>query len=241
MEKLQDTYSFIDDYKFIILGVIGGFIALILIISGISTWNSHSKQQNADAMRAVFETMGKTVEAPAEGATTPTDGSVYATQADKDKAVLAAIDTFLADAGGASEKAGRVLRASLMGQSGAGAEAAKEISELVGDDAFATLAPVLYENLGALALKAGQKDQAAQWFGKMKDATAVPYIKAMALIHLGDLANPMLGGNNAGEAVKSYEAALKELPESKDAAAKADLSILARQDAELRLLLTPRS
>jgi hypothetical protein len=241
MEKLQDTYSFIDDYKFIIIGVIAGFIALILVISGVTTWNSHSRQKNADAMRAIFETMGKSVEAPAEGVAAPADGSVYATQADKDKAVLGSIDAFLADAGGDSEKAGRLLRASLMGQSGAAAEATKELSELVTEDAFATLAPVVFEGLGSLANKAGQKDKAAEWFGKMKDSTGVPYIKAMALIHLGDLANPMLGGTSAAEAVKSYEAALKELPESKDAAAKADLSILARQDAELRLLLTPRS
>lgn len=239
MNKLQDTYSFIDTYKYVVLGVIAGFIVVILAISGISTWSAHNRQKNAEAMSSVFETMSKQVEAPVEGQT-PTAGS-FATQADKDKALLAATDGFLKDAGGDAKLSGRMLRAVILAQTGNGDEANKELGELAGESEFSSLAPVINEGLGILAAKAGQKDKAAQFFAKMKDETAIPYVKAMALIHLGDLANPLMGGTAAAEAVKSYEAALKELPESKDAAAKADLSILARQDAELRLLLTPRS
>ena len=103
----------------------------------------------------------------------------------------------------------------------------------------------MLENLGALKLRSGDTAAAVARFEEMQASTAVPYFKARALVHLGDMVNPALrsavGDKDADAARGFYEKALELLPIETDEGLMPSLLAMARHDVQVRLLLTPES
>lgn len=244
--KLRDAYTIIDDYKFLILGVIGSMIVLVLIVSGISSWGHYREQKAAEAMKTVFSVLAKPVEPPIEGQAAPVPGkevTSYPTEEAKSKEVQSTITKLLEEGAGGAEDTAEVLSAAIGALGGKSPEALARLETFAAESDYASFQTLLNEDLGIAYAKSGKNDKAKEWFLKMKESSPAPYFKARALIHIGDLDNPLLGGKGtAAQARKSYEEALKLLPENKDEKdSRLDVGIFARQDVQMRLLLTPVS
>ncbi len=250
MSALQDTYSVIEKYKFWIIGAIAAAIVLVLGVSGFVSWRSSKRMENTEAFFKVFEIHLAEVfepEEPAEGEepVTPPEGS-YPTEEAKYEALATATQGFIEEHGGGSiEDAARLLLVSAYTRLGKNEEAATELETYLDDEGDSTLKPLVLENLGALKLRNGDASGAAAQFEAMQAASTVPYFKARALVHLGDMANPALesaqGDKDAAAARDYYEKALEILPVETDEGMLPSLSAMARHDVQVRLLLTPES
>ncbi len=249
MSALQDTYSVIDKYKYWIMGAIAGAIVLVLGVSGFTSWKSAQRQADTEAFFEVFkvhlaevvepaEIEGDDPEAPAE--------DTYPSEQDKYEALAAATQVFIDEhGGGAIEDAARLLLVSAYTRLGKNEEAAGELETFLNDEGDSTLKPLVLENLGALKLRSGDAAGATARFEEMQASTKVPYFKARALVHLGDMANPALGSSqgekDAAAARELYNKALELLPTDADEGVLPSLLSMARHDVQVRLLLTPES
>lgn len=255
MSALQGTYSTIDRYKYWIIGAIAASLLVVLGVSAYVSWSASARQADTEAFFKVFEIHLAEVVAPPETgdeedgeepADEPEEGT-YPSEETKNQALAAAVEGFIDEhGGGAIEDAARLLLVSAYTRLGKNEEAVAELEAFLKDEGdSSTLKPLVLENLGALKLRIGDAAGAAARFEEMQKATAVPYFQALALIHLGDLANPTLrlaaGDKDAGAARVFYEKALELLPDEPDEGLMPSLASMARHDVQVRLLLTPES
>ena len=254
MSALQGTYSTIDKYKYWIIGAIAASLVLVLGVSAYVSWSASARKVDTEAFFKVFEIHLAEVVAPAEvgdeedgeePADDPEEGT-YPSEEAKYQALAAAVEGFIDEhGGGAIEDAARLLLVSAYTRLGKNEEAVAELETFLNDAGDSTLKPLVLENLGALKLRTGDAAGAATRFEEMQNATAVPYFQALALIHLGDLANPVLlsaaGDKDGGAARGFYEKALELLPDEPDEGLMPSLASMARHDVQVRLLLTPES
>lgn len=250
MSALQDTYSVIEKYKFWIMGALVAAIVAVLGVSGFVSWRSSKRMENTEAFFKVYEIhLAEVVEPvePEEGeeAAAPAEGT-YPSEEAKYEALATATQGFIDEyGGGAIEDAARLLLVSAYTRLGKNEEAAAELETYLADEGDSTLKPLVLENLGALKLRTGDASGASAQFEAMQTASTVPYFKARALVHLGDMANPVLasakGDKDASSAREYYEKALELLPEETDEGMLPSLSAMARHDVQVRLLLTPES
>ena len=252
MSALQGTYGTIEKYKYWIIGAIAASLVLVLGISAYVSWRASARQVDTEAFFKVLEIHLAEVVAPAEAAegeeAPPVDSedNTYPTEDAKYQALAAAVEGFIDEHGGGTiEDAARLLLVSAYTRLGKNEEAIVELEAFLNDEGDSTLKPLVLENLGALKLRTGDAAGAATRFEEMQNATAVPYFQALALIHLGDLANPALrtaaGDKDAGAARGFYAKALELLPDEPDEGLMPSLASMARHDVQVRLLLTPES
>jgi predicted negative regulator of RcsB-dependent stress response len=250
MSALQDTYSVIERYKYWIIGSIVVAIVAVLGVSGFVSWRGSKRMENTEAFFKVFEIhLAEVVEPeePAEGEepAAPPEGT-YPTETAKYEALAAATQGFIDEhGGGAIDDAARLLLVSAYTRLGKNEEAASELETYLADEGDSTLKPLVLENLGALKLRTGDASGAAAQFEAMQSSSTVPYFKARALVHLGDMANPVLvsakGDKDAASARDYYQKALELLPEETEEGMLPSLTAMARHDVQVRLLLTPKS
>ncbi|MFH1529109.1 MAG: tetratricopeptide repeat protein [Pseudomonadota bacterium] len=248
MSALQDTYSVIEKYKYWIVGAIVGIIILVLGISAFVSWRSSKRQDNTEAFFEIFRIhLAEVVEPADEGEepVAPAEGT-YPTEQAKYEALAAATQGFIDEHGGGSiEDAARLLLVSAYTRLGKNEEAATELETYLNDEGDSTLRPLVLENLGELKLRIGDAAAAAARFEEMQTSSTVPYFKARALVHLGDMANPALrsskGEKDAAAARDYYTKALELLPDASDEGVLPSLLAMARHDVQVRLLLTPES
>ena len=250
MSALQDTYSVIEKYKFWIMGALVAAIVAVLGVSGFVSWRSSKRMENTEAFFKVYEIhLAEVVEPvePEEGeeAAAPAEGT-YPTDAAKYEALATATQGFIEEhGGGAIEDAARLLLVSAYTRLDKNEEAAAELETYLEDEGDSTLKPLVLENLGALKLRSGDPTGAVSSFEEMQSSSTVPYFKARALVHLGDMVNPSLasskGEKDAGAARGYYEKALELLPAETEDGLMPSLVSMARHDVQVRLLLTPES
>jgi len=250
MSALQDTYSVIEKFKYWIIGAIAGAIVLVLGISAFVSWQASRLQADTEAFFKVFEIHLAEVTAPAEPEEggepeEPAEGT-YPTEQARYEALASATQGFIDEhGGGAIEDAARLLLVSAYTRLDKNEEAAAELEAFLDSEGDSTLKPLVLENLGALKLRNGDAAGAAARFEEMQASSGVPYFKARALVHLGDMNNPALsaseGEKDAAKAREFYAKALALLPEEAEEGIMPSLVSMARHDVQVRLLLTPES
>lgn len=253
MKSLQGTYSFIEKYKFLIIGAIALSIVTIVAISAYTSYAENTKVAEADAFYHVFEVVQAPVVAPAdlEEGTQPPANS-FPTEAAKFEKVAAELNTFISEHGSSDIKdAAILLLASAYTRIDKNDEAVSQFNTFLADAKDGCLQSLAQENLGMISLKKGDSAAAAKYFEAMQAASNVPYLQARALVHLGDIANPSVtvagaDSKDAAKSVEYYKKALELMPADAEkgkasASLLPDLQTLTRRDIQMRLLLTPKS
>ena len=218
MTSLQTTYGYIDKFKY---HIVIGFVAIILVLLGISGFVSYRASNQSEVSHEFFEAF-KLADAPSgEGAEKVKGLPVFEDDSAKFTALSEKLDQFLA-ANGSSDVAtvARASKASALIKLGKFGEAYDLLKEVSESEVSAVLAPAIQETLGYLAVKLGNPEEAQGHFQAMRDASRSAYLKARALMHLGDMSHPMttVEGMTADKekARGYYDQALELLPKKDD-------------------------
>ncbi|MBM4372738.1 MAG: tetratricopeptide repeat protein [Deltaproteobacteria bacterium] len=243
MSALQGTYSTIEKYRYLIIAAIAVVLVVVLAVSGWVSWRASRRQETTESFFKVFEIRAAEVKAPGEESEEAAEGT-YPTEAAKYEALAEAVSTFIdEEASGPIEDAARLVLVGAYAHLDRSDEAIRELEAFLDSEGETTLKPIVLENLGTLKVRAGDPEAAAGHFREMESVATVPYFKARALMHLGDLANPALpsakGEKDAAAARELYGKALELLPEEEEQGPLPSLTSLARHDVQVRLLLTP--
>jgi tetratricopeptide (TPR) repeat protein len=238
MTGLTTTYSFLDRYKYFI---VGGFLAVIVVLLAVSWISSYMENRDIRISEEFYDAF-KLADAPVgENATERGGVPAFKTNAEKFGKLAEGLQTFLADheSHRISDTARVALAAALLELSN-NTEALTQLNAVAESLEGTALSPVLHETLAYAHLRQGQVDLAVSEFKKMGEMTANSYLKARSLIHLGDLVNPFTSvqgsTKNAEEARKLYQEALDLLPEPVEQALD-PIVTLTRQEIQLRLSL----
>ena len=213
MTRLQVLYEWLGKNRtYLIVGVVG-LVVLLFAFSGIVTWLSSRSQAVAGEFEKAFAPVQAVVVAPDEEPDLPgrrglVPRETYPTKDARWKAAEERLTAFLEAHGGST--VGNTAMLSLAGvradqrdwdQAAAGMRAFLEA------EPESPASPLVIESLGLLAAQQGKRQEAATWFRKLV-ASPFPHFQALGHDHLGDLANPGFGGDDAAAAEKAYRAAI---------------------------------
>lgn len=239
MTGLTTTYGFLDKFK---VHIVAGFAAVIVILLAISWFVDYRESSHTEEAQAFFEAF-KSFEAPV-GADLQVPEGIPTFNTDEDKFTKLAQDMqgFLDDNSSAEiAVTARLVLASAKMELGQYDEAYTLLNEYLSDVPDSPLVPLVLENLGYASLHLGKVEQAVEHFNKMKDSSPNPYLKARALLHLGDVVNPATsaygGEKDPAKSKAFYEEALSLIPEATEEAALDPTLSLTRDEILLRLAL----
>ncbi len=188
MTTLQKTYGILDKFKVhLVVGALG-CVVILLAISGFYSYKENSKKEVAKEFIEAF----KYASAPVGEDAKPV-GSIpaFKTDAEKNEKLTTELQAFLANRDGSViAPTAQVALAAVQMETQKYKEAYDTFVAVLARDELAVLKPILLESVGFAALRLGQFDEAEKRFGEMRDATANAFVKARALVHLGDMYNP---------------------------------------------------
>ncbi|MBM4356289.1 MAG: tetratricopeptide repeat protein [Deltaproteobacteria bacterium] len=241
MTGLQTTYGMLDKFKY---HLAGAFVALVVILLGVSWFMSYRESKKGDLAKAFFDAF-KFMDSPVGEDVSAAGGlPSFKTQQEKYARVSDELGRFIEEHGSADIGAtARLVMAGVKMELGDYQAAYDGLSGFASENADSPLAPLVYENLGFASIRLGKIEEAVQHFTRMKELTSDPYLNARALLHLGDLYNPGQtstdAGKDAAKARQFYEEALELLPAEGTAEEQAFDPALsfARQELELRLTM----
>jgi len=236
MSGLKTTYSFLDEYKYY---MVGGFLAIVVVLL-VSSWVAgYLESRESQTAQELFDAL-KNADAPVgEEVTAPPGVTVFKTPEEKFGKLSESLNAFLSehDSGAIADTARLSLAAAQM-ELGKNEDAVTLLSGLLEELGDTSLAPIVHENLAYAHLRLGQVDKATEHFKQMGELTTNPYLKARSLVHLGDLANPFATVAGAQKdkdgARKLYQDALELLPVPEEETADPVVT-LTRQEIQLRL------
>ncbi len=264
MSALQDTYNVIDEHKKLIIGAIALMIAIILATSGYMSWQEKQTTTRNESFSKVFELIEREVATPepveAEESDNPDEEALpeanedpavaedsFASETAKYEAITEKVAEFIASENAADMlQAARLIEVSANMKLGKNEVALESLRSFTEEYPGSSLGSVVLENMGVLNMRLGQFEAARKQFETMKEVSAIPYYRARAMIHLGDMLNPVLGsGNGDAKDLKKaralYQEALELLPEADPASLMALYASDPKNEVKLRLLLTPSS
>ena len=218
MTGLQTTYGTLDKYKVHIVVTFVAVVVLMLVARWIVDMRQDAEKEVATAYFAALKT-----EEP---------------EGEKGKR-LEALQAFVQanPDSGAAVLASSVIGASFL-EDGAADKATEQWGGLLQHPDATFLLLQAHENMGFAALATGDFAKAEGHFLQMRDLATSPYVKARALMHLGDMTHPALkelkGAKDAEKSRGYYDEAAKVLPDPEDPAAEMALR-------ELGLLLKIRT
>ena len=238
MTGLQTTYSFLDEYKY---HIVGGFSAVVVILLAISWYVDHREQTKKDLAMEFFEAFKYTEAMVGEDALAPAGIPTFNTADEKYAKVSESLGAFLEEhSSEAIADTARLVLASNQMEMGDYEKAYALLQEYVDNVPDSALTAIVYENMGYACMHLGKQEEAAAHFGQMKGATTNPYLIARALTHLGDMSNPGAGSGgakDAGKAREFYNEALEFLPAAEEGVEPDPVVVRTRQELELRLSL----
>lgn len=220
MTTLQTTYGVLDKYK---MHLVVGFIASVVVLLCISWFFSHRENSKKETAKAFFEAFRYSAAPVGEDAKPAGSLPAFKTEAEKNAKLTTELEAFMAD-NSDSEIAmtAQLALAAVHMETEKYQEAYDAFKAAFEGDELAILKPILLENLGFAALRLGKFDEAEKRFAEMRDSTANPFVKARALVHLGDLANPgtssVASTKDASKARDFYKQATDLFPENPEAA-----------------------
>lgn len=238
MTGLQTTYSFLDKYKYYI---VGGFSAVVVVLLAISWFVDYREGKKEELAQNFFEAFKYTEAVVGEYALAPGGVPKFNTAGEKYAKVNEALGAFLEE--NSSETiadTARLVLASNQMELGDYEKAYALLQEYATNVPDSTLTPIVYENMGYACVHLGKLEEAAAHFNQMKGATTNPYLVARALLHLGDMSNPGAsagGDKDTKKARDFYQEALEFLPEAEEGAEPDPVVVRTRQEIELRLSL----
>lgn len=240
MTRLQVFYGYLDKFKYHIVAVFVGIVVLLLASSWWVGWRERVQRERAESFYAAFQNL----EAPVrETAPRDSDAPVFKTREEKFSKAADELKKFIDDNSSAEiAQTARLALASAKMEVGDYEGAYNLLSTLAEDPPCEALIPLIHENLGLASLELGKVDEAVEHFLRMKDTTADPFLKARALMHVGDAYNPASSvavEKDASRAKELYEEALSLLPEEmglQEAVSDPAVAVI-RQELELRLSL----
>lgn len=216
MTGLQKTYGLLDKYK---VHLVVGFLAAVVVLLGISGLFSWRETSNKEVAKSFFEAF-KYASAPVGEDAKPI-GSVpaFKTEAEKNEKLTTELQAFLGEnADSAIGPTAQLALAAVQMETQKYKEAYDTFSAVLTREELAVLKPILLESAGFAALRLGQFDQAEKHFTEMRDSTANPFVKARALVHMGDMYNPGTASvgspKDAAKAKDFYKAATDLFPEN---------------------------
>ncbi len=218
MTGLRTTYGTLDKYK---VHIVVGFVSVVVLML-MARWILDMRQDAAKEVSTAYFTALKTEEPEGEkGKRREALQAFVQANPDSRAAVLAS----------------SVIGASFL-EEGAADKAMEQWSGLLQNRDATFLLLQTHENMGFAALAAGEFAKAEGHFLQMRDLAASPYVKARALIHLGDMTHPGLkeirGTRDVARSRSYYDEAAQVLPDPEDPAAEMALR-------ELGLLLKVRT
>jgi tetratricopeptide (TPR) repeat protein len=239
MTGLTKTYGFLDKYKVHIVSGFAAVVALLLVISWFVDYRESTGNEQAQAFFEAFKNYEAVV-----GLDIPVPNGVpkFATDEEKFTKLAEDMQAFLDDNSSADiADTARLVLASAKMELGKYEEAYGLLDAYLEELPGSALIPLVHENLGYASLHLGKMEQAVDHFNKMKEASANPYLKARALVHLGDLHNPGTsahdGSKDAAKSKTFYEEALSLIPETEEEATLDPTLSLTRDEILLRLTL----
>lgn len=219
--KLQDSYDWLNRYRWVILGGVG---ALVVVGAAWSIWSSMSSGKS-EVVSAAFDKALWTTAAPV----LPGDEEVpdvikqqgiqtFKTEDARVQASIAALEAFLKEHDGTSlGDMAKALQGAARFDKGEFQAAADAVSAWLATNEEHPMALVLHEEVGIALAALGKTGDAASHFEKL---VAAPdwWFKANGHMRLGDLYSPLLDAKGAdkAKAIASYKAAVEALPKVGD-------------------------
>lgn len=220
MTTLQKTYATLDKFK---MHLIFGFVGIVVILLGVSWFLSYREGSQKDVAKSFFDAFRYASAPVGEDAKPVGSLPAFKTEAEKNAKLTTELEAFVADNGDTHiGPTAQLALAAVHMETEKFQEAYDVFASAVEREELAALKPILLENLAFAALRLGKFDEAEKRFNEMRDSSPNPFIKARALVHLGDMANPgtasVATAKDAQKARDFYKQATDLFPENPEAA-----------------------
>lgn len=193
--------------------MVGAAVALLVIGAATSIFGRMQKsdqESEAAALQKALVPLASPIGEEAPAAQKIADQEVFPTAAAARKASSERLTAFVAEHPDALKSNGIALLQASLGADGTAADPAA-LQKWLADNEKSSLVPVARFQLGQSQERAGQKSEALASYRAVADGSE-GIVKAMALMAIGDLNNPMAGGTaDANAAREAYTAAREAL------------------------------
>lgn len=234
MTSLTRTYAILDKYKYHLVIGFFGIAAVMIGVSWFVGMNQSKKKDVGKALDAVIMKLSPE-KGPVKEGEEPEFGSDEERFQHLEQTLADFVKEHESDPAGKTALLGLAAARLKLGEEELAQESLNQFAKAVPES---SLMPIVHEGLGHIALRTGESEEADNQYRKMRENAADPYLRARALMHLGDMRNPMVKNidtdKDPEEARELYNEALELLPES-DAQRPDPLFQGIRSDIELRL------